>query len=72
MLIPDIEFTSTLFPFLVQESRGLTVRTVSPSELVDAIDDSVDVVAFSAVQMATGEVADLTAIASARARVRRA
>ena len=65
VLIPDIEFTSMLFPFLVQEGRGLTVRTVPPSELVDAIDDSVDVVAFSAVQMATGEVADLTAIASA-------
>jgi selenocysteine lyase/cysteine desulfurase len=65
VLIPDIEFTSVLFPFLVQEGRGVTVRTVSAADLVDAIDESVDVVAFSAVQMATGEVADLTGIASA-------
>jgi selenocysteine lyase/cysteine desulfurase len=65
VLVPDIEFTSMLFPFLVQEGRGLTVRTVPPAELADAIDENVDVVAFSAVQMATGDVADMTAIASA-------
>ena len=62
---PDVEFTSTLFPFLVQAHRGVTVRTVPATELADAIDDATDVVAFSAVQMATGEVADLTRIAAA-------
>ena len=40
---------------------------VAASELADAIDDSIDVVAFSAVQMATGEVADLAAVAAAAA-----
>src|SRR4051794_28311679 len=65
VLAPDIEFTSTLFPFLVQEARGVTVRSVAAADLADAIDDSTDVVAFSAVQMATGEVADLEAIAGA-------
>ena len=64
VLAPDVEFTSTLFPFLVQAHRGVTVRTVPAAELAGAIDDSTDVVAFSAVQMATGEVADLDAIAA--------
>ena len=67
MLAPDVEFTSLLFPFLVQEHRGVTVRLVAAHELADAIGPDVDVVAFSAVQMATGEVADLGAIASAAA-----
>lgn len=65
VLAPDVEFASTLFPFLAQAHRGVTVRMVPPSELAGAIDDSTDVVAFSAVQMATGEVADLDAIAKA-------
>jgi len=30
VLVPDIEFTSTLFPFLVQEARGVQVSTVAP------------------------------------------
>jgi selenocysteine lyase/cysteine desulfurase len=63
VLAPDVEFTSLLFPFLVQESRGVTVRLVPPKELAGEIGRDVDVVAFSAVQMATGEVADLDAIA---------
>jgi len=65
VLAPEVEFASTLFPFLAQAHRGVTVRMVPASELADAIDDSTDVVAFSAVQMATGEVADLEAIAGA-------
>jgi selenocysteine lyase/cysteine desulfurase len=65
VLAPDVEFTSLLFPFLVQESRGVSVRLVPPGELAGEIGKDVDVVAFSAVQMATGEVADLDAIAAA-------
>jgi selenocysteine lyase/cysteine desulfurase len=68
VLVPDVEFTSTLFPFLVQETRGVIVETVAPSRLAEAIDARTDVVAFSAVQMSTGEVADIDAIlAAARA-----
>jgi selenocysteine lyase/cysteine desulfurase len=67
VLAPDVEFTSLLFPFLVQEHRGVTVRLVPAAELAGEIGPDVDVVAFSAVQMATGEVADLTAIARAAA-----
>ncbi|MBM2821772.1 MAG: aminotransferase class [Thermoleophilia bacterium] len=65
VLAPDVEFTSLLFPFLVQEHRGVSVRLVPAAELAGEIGPDVDVVAFSAVQMATGEVADLDAIARA-------
>ncbi|HYI74453.1 MAG TPA: aminotransferase class V-fold PLP-dependent enzyme [Gaiellaceae bacterium] len=67
VLVPDVEFTSLLFPFLVQEHRGVSVTLVPARELPNAIDRSVDVVAFSAVQMASGEVADLDAIVAAAA-----
>jgi selenocysteine lyase/cysteine desulfurase len=67
VVVPDVEFTSTLFPLLVQ-SR-LDVRTVPPDRLVEAISAGADAVAFSAVQMSTGEVADLDAIAGAAAAV---
>ncbi|UGS36494.1 aminotransferase class V-fold PLP-dependent enzyme [Capillimicrobium parvum] len=63
VVVPDIEFTSTLFPVLVQER--LEVRTVPADRLADAIADGADAAAFSAVQMATGEVADLPAVAAA-------
>jgi selenocysteine lyase/cysteine desulfurase len=67
VVVPDVEFTSLLFPLLVQ-SR-LDVRTVPVSEVAAAVADGADVVAFSAVQMSTGEVADLDAIAAAAAAV---
>src|SRR3954466_14967834 len=64
VVAPDIDFASVLFPFMVQERRGVQLRLVPPSRLAESIDASTDVVAFSAVQMATGEVADLAAIAA--------
>ena len=68
VLAPDVEFTSLLFPFLVQEHRGVSVRLVPAAELAGEIGPDVDVAAFSAVQMATGEVADLDGIATAAAK----
>src|SRR6201995_2398253 len=67
VVVPEIEFTSTLFPLLVQ--RRLDVRTVPLTKLVEVIADGIDAVAFSAVQMSTGEVAGLDAIADAAAAV---
>jgi selenocysteine lyase/cysteine desulfurase len=67
VVVPDIEFTSLLFPLLVQ-SR-LDVRTVPVAEVAGAVADGADVVAFSAVQMSTGEVAELDAIVEAAAGV---
>jgi selenocysteine lyase/cysteine desulfurase len=63
VVAPDIEFTSTLFPFLARPE--LEVVTVPPARLADAIDETVGAAAFSVVQMSTGEVADLDAILAA-------
>lgn len=54
VVVPDIEQTSNLFPWLVND---LDVRTVPPADLPGAIDEHTDAVAFSLVQSATGEVA---------------
>lgn len=67
VIVPDIEFTSNLFPYLVQ-SR-LDVRTVPVAAVADAVADGAGAVAFSAVQMSTGEVADVDAILEAASAV---
>jgi selenocysteine lyase/cysteine desulfurase len=59
------DFTSLLFPWLVHADRGVDVRSVSVSGLADAVDRSTKVVAFSLVQSATGQIADLDAIVAA-------
>ncbi|HEY2320828.1 MAG TPA: aminotransferase class V-fold PLP-dependent enzyme [Solirubrobacteraceae bacterium] len=63
VVVPDVEFTSVLFPLLVQ-SR-LEVSAVPVARLAEAVAEGADAVAFSAVQMSTGEVADLDAVAAA-------
>src|SRR4051794_23781448 len=67
VLSPEPEFTSLLFPFLAQAGRGVTVKTVPLHDLVDHIDATTDVVAVSAVQSSTGELAALDDIAQAAA-----
>ena len=59
------DFTSLLFPWLVHADRGVDVRSVPVSGLADAVDRSTRVVAFSLVQSATGQIADLDAIVAA-------
>ena len=65
VVVPDVDFTSNLFPWLVQGHRGVEVRTIPPAQLVDVIDGNTHLVAFSAVQSATGEVADVAEVAHA-------
>jgi selenocysteine lyase/cysteine desulfurase len=67
VLVPDIEFTSGIFPFAVHADRSVRVRTAPLADLADAIDETTTVVSFSAVQSATGELADIAAV-TARAR----
>jgi selenocysteine lyase/cysteine desulfurase len=67
VIVPEIEFTSTLFPLLVQER--LRVQTVPVAQLAEAVAADADAVAFSAVQMSNGEVADLDRIVAAAAAV---
>jgi selenocysteine lyase/cysteine desulfurase len=65
VVVPEIEFASNLFPWLVHADRGVRVDTVPPGKLAEAIDARTDVVAFSVVQSATGEVAALADIVAA-------
>ena len=62
VLVPELEFTSAVFPFAVHEKRGVTVRTAPLAQLADSIQLDTDVVALAPVQSATGEIADLPAI----------
>ncbi len=65
VVVPDIEFTSNLYPWLVQADRGVEVATVPVDRLANAVDQRTSVVAFSLVQSATGDVADIDAIVQA-------
>jgi selenocysteine lyase/cysteine desulfurase len=57
VLVPEVEFTSNLFPWLVHADRGVAVQAVPTARLVESITPETDVVAFSLVQSSTGEVA---------------
>lgn len=65
VVVPEIEFTSNLFPWLVHADRGVEVATVPVDRIADAVDQGTTAVALSAVQSATGEVADLDTVADA-------
>ncbi|MEV0388442.1 aminotransferase class V-fold PLP-dependent enzyme [Nonomuraea sp. NPDC050643] len=61
VVVPEIEFTSNLFPWAV----AANVRTVPADRIADAIGDGTAAVAFSLVQSATGYVAPLRDIVAA-------
>ncbi|MDQ2894467.1 MAG: aminotransferase class V-fold PLP-dependent enzyme [Actinomycetota bacterium] len=61
------DFTSVLFPMLVQATRGVRVREVELDVLAEAIGAATSLVAVSAVQSADGRVVDLDALATAAA-----
>jgi selenocysteine lyase/cysteine desulfurase len=65
VLAPDMEFTSLTFPFMAHADRGIDVVTVPLDRLAEAIDARTTLVAFSSVQSAGGEVADVDAIVAA-------
>lgn len=68
VIVPEIEFTSNVFPFAAHAHRGVEVVPVPLAGLVDAIDERTTLVAYSVVQSATGEVTDAAAVhAAARA-----
>jgi len=68
VVLPLGDFSSLVWPFLVQAHRGVTVRHVPLAELPEAVGPSTWLVAWSAVQSATGDVADSAAIEAAAAR----
>ncbi len=67
VLLAEGDFTSVLFPFLVQERRGVTVRVVPLEEIVDSVRAQTTLVAVSAVQSADGRVIDVDALVAAAA-----
>jgi selenocysteine lyase/cysteine desulfurase len=68
VLLGEGDFTSVLFPFLAQQPRGVRIREVPLPGLVDAVDDTVDLVAVSSVQSADGRVLDVGALTAAAVR----
>lgn len=64
VLVPEDEFSSLVLPF-IHAGRGIRVRTAPVRTLASAITANTALVAFSLVQSASGEVADLDAICAA-------
>ena len=69
VVTPGGEFTSLLFPFLVQQERGVTVREVPLEALADAIGPRTTAVTWSAVQSSDGRIADNDGVLEAAAAV---
>ncbi|RCV55906.1 aminotransferase class V-fold PLP-dependent enzyme [Marinitenerispora sediminis] len=65
VVVPEVEFTSNLYPWLAQADRGVEVVTVPLAKLPDAIDARTWLVAFSLVQSAGGEVAPVADVLAA-------
>ena len=62
VLVPEGEFTSVTFPFLVQSGRGVRVREVPLEQLAEHVDGGTGLVALAAVQSSDGRVAPLDAV----------
>jgi selenocysteine lyase/cysteine desulfurase len=69
VVAPEGDFTSILFPWLVQADRGVEVVTVPLQRLAESVTPGTTVVAFSAVQSATGELAATDDVLAAAAAV---
>ena len=67
VVAPEGDFTSLLFPWLVQADRGVEVVTVPLARLAESVKPGTTVVAFSAVQSASGELAALDDVLAAAA-----
>ena len=65
VVVADGQFTSTLFPFLAQERRGVEVRSVPFHRVADAVTPRTSLVAIEAVRSDSGAVADLAQIRAA-------
>ena len=68
VVLPEGDFTSVVFPFLVHADRGVRVRQVPLAGLADAVRASTTLVAFSLAQSSDGTVADAAAVREAAAR----
>ncbi len=69
VVVPEGDFTSVTYPFLVHADRGVQVRAVPLERLADAVAEGCDAVATSLVQSRDGRVVDLAAVRAAAADV---
>lgn len=65
VVVPEVEFTSALFPWLVQADRKIDVHTVRPDRVPEAVTPDTTLVCVSAVQSADGYVTDLDRVVDA-------
>jgi selenocysteine lyase/cysteine desulfurase len=65
VVVPDGDFSSIVFPFLAQAHRGVRVRSVPLDALASSVRDTTALVAWSAVQSATGELVDAAPVLDA-------
>jgi len=71
VLVAAGDFTSVLFPFLVQQDqRRVTVTEAALDDLAASVDEDTDLVAVSAAQSSDGRLVDLEALLDAAARHR--
>lgn len=70
VLLAQGDFTSIVFPFLMQAGRGVRVSEVPLERIPDAMTTATTLVAVSAVQSADGRVADLDPLVDASAATR--
>jgi selenocysteine lyase/cysteine desulfurase len=68
VVVPEGDFTSISFPFMVHADRGVRVRHVPLAGLADAVSPSTTVVAWSMAQSSDGRIADSGSVVEAAAR----
>jgi len=65
VLTAEGDFTSLLFPFLAQEPRGVTVRSVPLARVAAEVRPTTSLIAVSAVQSANGALVDFAGLRAA-------
>ena len=68
VVVPEGDFASVVFPFMVHADRGVSVRHVPLERLAESIGSRTSLVAFSLVQSADGRLADTAAVRRGRER----
>ncbi len=69
VVVPEGDFASVVFPFMVHADRGVSVRHVPLERLAESIGSRTSLVAFSLVQSADGRLADAAAVRAAASAV---
>jgi selenocysteine lyase/cysteine desulfurase len=69
VVLPEGDFASVVFPFLVHADRGVSVRHVPLERLAESVGRRTTLVAFSVVQSADGRLVDTAAVRAAASAV---